>query len=209
MQTAQRNSLRLLQWMMARFAGPPAGVVRLCIHGFLDLDQRDRRPGNRALAGRRARARAEGVRDHRPQPVGNRRDHPRHSRRRHHVPRGNAASAAEAARGFAAAGEIGLDFRRQGPRARQQPRGARARHRFLRPGLFQGACRRRHRNLYRRSAEAAAALSGRAVLRLQPAAAKRGRQLRRRDPGVGTPGIFREFLRPDRPRTRQLLCARA
>ena len=29
MQTAQRNSLRLLQWMMARFAGPPAGAVRL------------------------------------------------------------------------------------------------------------------------------------------------------------------------------------
>src|SRR5882724_1994341 len=42
-----------------RFADPPAGAVRLCFHGFLDLDQRDRRPRNRALAGCRARARAE------------------------------------------------------------------------------------------------------------------------------------------------------
>ena len=191
-----------------RFAGPPAGAVRACLHGFLGLDQRDRRPGNRALARCRARARAESVRDHRPQPVGNRRNHPRHSRRRHHLARGDAAPAAEAARRFAAAGEIDLDFRRQGPRAGQQPGGAGARHRFFGPGLFQGPCRRRYRDLHRRSADAAAALSGRAVLRRQPAAAERGRQFRRRDPGIGAAGIFREFLRPDRPRARQLLCAR-
>src|SRR3954453_4023023 len=55
-----------------RFAGPPPGAVRAGFHRFLDLDQRDRRSGNRALAGRRPRARAEGVRDHRPQPVGGR-----------------------------------------------------------------------------------------------------------------------------------------
>ena len=85
---------------------------------------------------------------------------------------------------------------------------AAARDRFFRPGLFQGPCRRRYRNLYRRSAEAAAALSGRRFLRRQPAAPERERQLRRRDPGFRVPGIFREFLRPDRPRTRQLLRAR-
>ena len=61
----------------------------------------------------------------------------------------------------------------------------RARHRFFGPGLFQGACRRRHRDLHRRGADAAPALSGRGVLRRQPPAQQRGRQLRRRDPGVG------------------------
>ena len=48
-----------------------------------------------------------------------------------------------------------------------------ARHRFFRPRLFQGACRRRYRHLYRRGADAASALSGRGVLRRQPAAAER------------------------------------
>ena len=83
-----------------------------------------------------------------------------------------------------------------------------ARDRFFRPRLFQGPRRQRYRNLYRRSAEAAAALSGRGVLRRQPPPPDRGRQLRRRDPGFRAPGIFREFLRPDRPRARQLLRAR-
>ena len=191
-----------------RFAGPPAGAVRLRFRCFLGLDQRDRRSRNRAVAGRRPRTRAEGVRDHRPQPVGDRRNHPRHSRCRHRLARANAASAAEAARRFAAAGEIGLDFRRQRPCAGQQPGGAGARDRFFRPRLFQGPYRRRYRDLHRRRAEAAAALSGRGVLRRQPPPLERGRQFRRRDPGFGAAGIFREFLRPDRPRARQLLCAR-
>ena len=110
--------------------------------------------------------------------------------------------------GIAAAGEIGLVVRRQGPCARQQPGVAAARDRFFRPRLFQGACRRRHRHLHRRRADAASALSGRAVLRSQPPPSDRRRQLRRRDPGFGAAGIFREFLRQDRPRPRQLLRAR-
>ena len=121
-----------------RFAGPSVGAVCLCIRRLLGLDPRDRRPRDRTRAGCRARACAESIRDHRPQPVGDRRDRPRRSRCRHRCARAIAASAAEATGRFAAAGEIGLDFRRQGPRARQQPGRAGAGDRFFRPGLFQG-----------------------------------------------------------------------
>ncbi len=190
-----------------RLTGAPAGAVRAGLRGVLGLDQPDRRPRNRAHAGCRARTCAESVRDHRPQPVGNRRDRPRHSRCRHHLARTGAAPAAERARRLAAAGEIDLDLRRQGPRAGQQPGVAAARNRFFRPRLFQAACRRRHRHAHRRRADAASALSGRAVLRRQPPPPDRRRQLRRRDPGFGAAGIFREFLRQDRPRARQLLRA--
>ena len=191
-----------------RFIGAPAGAVRAGIRGFLGLDQPDRRSRNRAHAGCRARTCAESVRDHRPQPVGNCRDRPRHSGCRHLLARAGAAPAAERSRRLAAAGEIDLDLRRQGPCARQQPGVAAARDRFFRPRLFQGACRRRYRHLHRRGADAASALSGRAILRRQPPSSDRGRQFRRRDPGFGTAGIFREFLRQDRPRPRQLLRAR-
>ena len=191
-----------------RVAGPAHGAVRLCLGGFLRFDARHRRPGNRALAGCGARTCPEGVRDHRPQPVGNQRDDPRHSGRRHQVPRGSLACPAEAARRFAAADEVGLDLRRKRPGARQQSGVACSRRRFLGSGLFQGACRPRHRNFHWRCADPAPALSGRVVLQRQPPPAERGRQLRRRDPGFGASGIFREFLRQDRPRLRQLLRAR-
>ena len=81
-------------------------------------------------------------------------------------------------------------------------------HRFFGSGLFQGARSRRIPGCYRRCADPAPALSGSSVLQRQPPPAYRGRQLRRRRPGLGTPGIFREFLRQDRPRSRQLLRAR-
>src|SRR3984885_7723064 len=192
-----------------RFAGPSDCAVRISLGGLLGLDARRRRPPDRARAGRRPGTCAESVRDHRPQPVGNQRDHPRHSGRRYQVPRGSVAPAAEAARRFAAADEIGMDFRRPGPRAGQQPGDACSRrHRLFGSGLFQGSRRPGYRNFHRRCADAARALSRGDVLWRQPSAAKRRWQLRRRDPGLGTAEIFREFLCPDRPRSRQLLRAR-
>ena len=156
-----------------RFAGPSVGAVCICIRRLLGLDPRNRRPRNRTRAGCRARTCAESVRDHRPQPVGDRRDRPRRSRCRDRCARTIAASAAEATGRCTAAGEIGLDFRRQGPRPRQQPGRAGAGDRFFRPRLFQGPHGQRYRNLYRRSADAAAALSGRRVFRRQQAAPQR------------------------------------
>ena len=52
------------------------------------------------------------------------------------------------------------------------------------------------------------ALSGRDVFQCQPPSPERGWQVCRRHPGLRAPGIFREFLRADRPRSRQLLCTR-
>ena len=143
-----------------RFSGPSGCIVRLCLGGILHLDARHRRPAGRTRARRRPRTRAEGIRNHRPQPVGNQRDHPWHTRCRHQVPRGSAAPAAEAACRFAAPTEVGVDFRCPRQRAGQQPGVARSRHRLFGPGLFQGAHRQGYRDFHRRSADTAAALSG-------------------------------------------------
>jgi len=54
-------------------------------------------------------------------------------------------------------------------------------------------------------ADTAPALPGRALLRREPPPRFWGRQLRRCDPSLRLPGVFRELLRQDRLRSRQLL----
>ena len=207
MQTAQRNSLRLLQWMMVASLALPLTLFVLL----------PRFPGSRSMRPPTAKSSAslDVAHEHAlkvfetidrslseiaeiihgfPMPALS--------------PRANAAPAAEAVRRFAAAGEIRMDFRRQRPCAGQQPGGAGPRHRFLRPGLFQRPCRRRYRDLYRRGVKPRPPYQGAAFFGVS----------RRRPNEDGSfagviqasvlPGIFREFLRPDRPRARQLLCAR-
>ena len=121
MQIAQRNSLRLLQWMMAAsLALPLALFVFASAVSWVSIHETADREIERSLdvahehalkvfetIDRSLSEIAEIIRG---------------------IPdadivcaRASAASAAEATGRLAAAGEIGLDFRREGPRARQQP----------------------------------------------------------------------------------------
>ena len=135
---------------------------------LLHLDKRHRRPRDRAHPRCRARACAQGVRDHRPQPRRDQRGGARHAQRHHPLARTGPAPAPEAAGRFAAAAQIGLDLRCGRKVAGQQPRVAAAGAELRGPRLLLCPCRPDHRHVHRRLADAAPALSGRALLRGQP-----------------------------------------
>jgi hypothetical protein len=148
-QTAQHNSLRLLQWMMvASLALPLALFVFASAVSWVSIRETADREIERALdvahehalkvfetIDRSLSEMAEIVRDV-PDADIVAREQLLHLRLKQLV-----ASLPQV--------KISLDFRRQGPRPRQQPGRAGTGNRFFRPGLFQGPYGQRYRNLYR------------------------------------------------------------